>query len=258
MSIRIETLSVFPEMFEPIMSTSMMGIARRKGILDFAAHNLRDWTHDRHCTTDDEPYGGGPGQLMKCEPVFEALDDLCAPERCGGTKPTVIFFSPVGEPFSQATAIELAEKDHLLMVCGHYEGFDERVYSLADRVLSLGDFVVTGGELAALVVTDAVVRLVGGVLGAEEGSVDESFYEGLLEYPQYTRPASYRGLDVPDVLLSGNHAAIDRWRREQSVIRTAEMRPDLIETAALTEDERALARSIMKRGDEGSPVDMDE
>ena len=258
MSIRIETLSVFPEMFGSIMSASMMGIAQRKGILEFEAHDLRDWTHDRHRTTDDEPYGGGPGQLMKCEPVFEALDDLCEAERCRGAEPTVIFFSPCGEPFTQATALELSQKEHLIMVCGHYEGFDERVYTCADMTLSLGDFVITGGELAALVVTDAVVRLVNGVLGDEESPVDESFYEGLLEYPQYTRPASYRGLDVPAVLLSGDHAKVDAWRREQSVIRTAELRPDLIESAALTPSERDLARSIMERNTGSDEQDAEQ
>lgn len=248
MGIRIEVVTVFPEMFENIMSASMMGIARRKGILDFTTHDLRDWTHDRHRTTDDEPYGGGPGQLMKCEPVFEALDDLESPGRCPDGKPTTVFFSPCGVRFTQAMALHLAQMPHLIMVCGHYEGFDERVYTRADQVISLGDFVVTGGELAALVVTDAVVRLQPGVLGDEQSPYDESFHEGLLEYPQYTRPASCRGLDVPEVLLSGDHAKVDVWRRRQSVIRTASLRPDLIGTADLTDEERKLAEGIMEHG----------
>lgn len=241
MSIRIDVLSVFPQMFEPYMSLSIMGRAAKKGALDFRAHDLRAWTHDRHRSTDDEPYGGGQGLLMTCPPVFEALDELCAQ----GPKPTVIFFTPTGEPFSQGAALELAEHERLLMVCGRYEGFDERVYSLADRCYSLGDYVLTGGELAAMVVADAVVRLIPGVLGDEGSAVEESFAEGLLEFPQYTRPASYRGMDVPEVLLSGDHGKVAAWRREQAVVRTAQQRPDLIAHADLTPAELALAHEIM-------------
>ncbi|MGN0073252.1 MAG: tRNA (guanosine(37)-N1)-methyltransferase TrmD [Coriobacteriales bacterium] len=238
---RIDVLSVFPQMFEPYMSLSIMGRAAKKGALDFRAHDLRAWTHDRHRSTDDEPYGGGQGLLMTCPPVFEALDELCAQ----GPKPTVIFFTPTGEPFSQGAALELAEHERLLMVCGRYEGFDERVYSLADRCYSLGDYVLTGGELAAMVVADAVVRLIPGVLGDEGSAVEESFAEGLLEFPQYTRPASYRGMDVPEVLLSGDHGKVAAWRREQAVVRTAQQRPDLIAHADLTPAELALAHEIM-------------
>ena len=238
---RIETLSVFPDMFEGPMSLSIIGRARKKGILDFEAYDLRDWTHDRHRSTDDEPYGGGQGLLMTCPPVFEALDEL----RAQGPEPTVIFFTPTGEPFTQAAALELAEHERLLMVCGRYEGFDERVYTLADRCYSLGDYVLTGGELPAMVVADAVVRLIPGVLGDEGSAVEESFAEGLLEFPQYTRPASYRGMEVPPVLLSGDHGKVEAWRREQAVIRTAQQRPDLIADAALTPAERALAQEIM-------------
>lgn len=241
MSIRIEVLSVFPQMFEPYMSLSIMGRAAKKGALDFRAHDLRNWTHDRHRSTDDEPYGGGQGLLMTCPPVFEALDEL----RAQGPEPTVIFFTPTGEPFTQAAALELAEHERLLMVCGRYEGFDERVYTLADRCYSLGDYVLTGGELPAMVVADAVVRLIPGVLGDEGSAVEESFAEGLLEFPQYTRPASYRGMEVPPVLLSGDHGKVEAWRREQAVIRTAQQRPDLIANAALTSAERALAQEIM-------------
>lgn len=238
---RVDVLSVFPEMFETYMSTSIMGRAVKKGALEFCAHDLRDWTHDKHRSTDDEPYGGGQGLLMTCPPVFEAVDELATQ----GPKPTVVFFTPTGEPFNQAAAMELSAHERLLMVCGRYEGFDERVYSLADRCYSLGDYVLTGGELPAMVVTDAVVRLLPGVLGDEGSAVEESFTEGLLEFPQYTRPASYRGMDVPEILLSGDHGKIAAWRREQAVIKTAEQRPDLIPTACLEPEEAELARRVM-------------
>jgi len=220
---RIETLSVFPEMFETVMATSILGRAREKGALEYLGHDLRKWTHDKHRTTDDEIYGGGPGQLMKPEPVFEALDELLATEPA-----KVIIFTPQGRRFDQDLAKELALEPRLIMVCGRYEGFDERVYTLADCCISIGDYILTGGELAAMVVSDAICRFLPGVLGDEQSSADDSFSEGLLEYPQYTRPASYRGMDVPEVLLSGNHAAIAKWRREMSIIKTAELRPDLL------------------------------
>lgn len=247
----IETLSVFPEMFEVPMGISMMGIARRKGILDFRAHDLRSWTHDRHRTTDDEPYGGGQGQLMKCEPVFEALDELTSPERTGGERPLVVFFTPCGEPFDQGMALQLSLQEHVIFVCGRYEGFDERVYTRADRCISLGDYVLTGGELPAMVVTDAVVRLLPGVLGDEGSSVEESFADGLLEFPQYTRPSSYDGLDVPSVLLSGDHAAVAAWRRRMSIRRTARLRPDLLENARLSDEERLYASRIIEGHEPG-------
>lgn len=230
-------------MFEDYMSLSIMGRAAKKGALQFQAHDLRDWTHDRHRSTDDEPYGGGQGLLMTCPPVFEALDELSA----SGPKPTVIFFTPTGEPFTQAAAQELAGHERLLMVCGRYEGFDERVYTLADKCYSLGDYVLTGGELPAMVVTDAVVRLLPGVLGDDASAVDESFAGNLLEYPQYTRPASYRGMDVPEVLLCGDHGKVDAWRREQSVIRTAQMRPDLLAQAELSAAEQDLVEGIISK-----------
>ena len=230
-------------MFTDYMSLSIMGRAVKKGALEFHAHDLRDWTHDRHRSTDDEPYGGGQGLLMTCPPVFEALEDISA----SGPKPTVIFFTPTGQPFNQAAAQELACHERLVMVCGRYEGFDERVYSLADRCYSLGDYVLTGGELAAMVVTDAVVRLLDGVLGDDASAVDESFAGSLLEYPQYTRPASYRGMGVPEVLLSGDHGKVAAWRREQSVIRTAQMRPDLLEQAELTDSEQRLVDVILEK-----------
>lgn len=238
---KIETLSTFPGMFDAVMGASMMRIAQEKGILDFKAHDLRDWTHDRHRTTDDDPYGGGQGLVMKCEPIFEAYDDIASHAE---QKPYTIFLSPAGEPFSDALAVELADQDHLLFICGHYEGIDERAYSLADKTVSIGDYVLTSGELASMVVIDAVVRKLEGVLGDEAGAIDESFYDGLLEYPQYTRPAIFRGMEVPSVLLSGNHALIERWRREQSLERTQKLRPDLLFQANLDEADRAFLGSL--------------
>ena len=221
-------------MYDSVMGASMMRIAQEKGIISFKAHDLRDWTHDRHRTTDDDPYGGGDGLVMKCEPLFEAYDDLTCGAGADGEAlpcPCTIFLAPHGRPFDDALACELAREERLLFVCGHYEGIDERVYTLADHVISLGDYVLTSGELASMVVIDAAVRKLPGVLGAAEGPVDESFTSGLLEYPQYTRPADFRGMAVPEVLTSGNHAAIARWRREQSLARTAAARPDLIAAA---------------------------
>ncbi len=229
---RIETLSIFPEMIEATMSTSILGRAREMGALEYSGHDLRRWTSDKHRTVDDEIYGGGPGQLMKPEPIFEAMDDLLAEGPA-----EVIVFTPYGERFDQKMAEELATKQRLIMICGRYEGLDERVYTLADRSISIGDYILTGGELAAMVVSDAVCRLLPGVLGSDLSIVDESFSKGLLEYPQYTRPASYRGLEVPEVLLSGNHAAIAEWRRKMSIIKTAELRPDLLATSGLDEAE---------------------
>ncbi|MBE6465359.1 tRNA (guanosine(37)-N1)-methyltransferase TrmD [Denitrobacterium detoxificans] len=239
----VDTLSTFPGMYDSVMGTSMMRIAQEKGALEFHAHDLRDWTHDRHRTTDDEPYGGGQGLVMKCEPIFEAYDSIVSV----GPKPYTLFLTPTGEPFNQGLAQELSEKPRLLFVCGHYEGIDERAYSLADRCISLGDYVLTSGELASMVVIDAVARLLPGVLGDEGSAVDESFYDGLLEYPQYTRPATFRGMEVPPVLLSGNHAAIDRWRREQSIERTARLRPDLIEESNLSQQDRDFLKSLHNR-----------
>jgi len=225
-----------------------MGRAQRAGILDFAAHDLRDWTHDRHRTVDDAPFGGGQGMLMKPAPIFEAVEALSAE----GPRPHVVFFSPCGRRYDQSCAEALSHEERVLLVCGRYEGMDERAYELADDVFSLGDYVLTGGELAAMVVIDSVVRLLPGALGDAMSAKDESFSDGLLEYAQYTRPASYRGMDVPEVLLGGDHAKVDAWRRRSAVERTARWRPDLIEGADLTPDELALARTVM--GGEGDHV----
>lgn len=239
---RVDVITIFPEMFEPAMSTSIIGGAREKGLLDFCVHDLRDWTHDRHRTTDDAPYGGGPGMVMKPEPLFEAVE---AVQEQADAPAKVIFFTPTGTRLTQEIVRTLSLEHRLLMVCGRYEGFDERAYALADIELSIGDFVLTGGELPAMVLTDAVARLQPGALGDDGSSVEESFSEGLLEYPQFTRPASYRGMSVPDVLRSGDHGAIARWRREQAIIRTAAVRPDLIESAGLSAAELDLAKRII-------------
>ncbi|WP_165048084.1 MULTISPECIES: tRNA (guanosine(37)-N1)-methyltransferase TrmD [unclassified Adlercreutzia] len=314
----IETLSTFPRMYDSVMGSSMMKRAQDKGIIAFHAHDLRDWTHDRHRTTDDDPYGGGAGLVMKCEPIFEAYEDIVgasafapvsaallhergnaqslrqscsresatgafgscgtrlvstpppaeqgcsavacgegSPERAdapGHARPTVIFLAPQGRPFDDAYASELAQRERLLFICGHYEGIDERAYVLADEVISLGDYVLTSGELASMVVIDAVVRKLPGVLGAPDGPVDESFTSGLLEYPQYTRPASFRGQEVPAVLLSGDHGAVARWRRNMSLERTARWRPDLLEEAEragnLTPADREFLETLA--GEQGS------
>ena len=211
-------------MFAGPLDESIVKRAREAGLLDLTIHNLRDYTHDRHRTVDDKPFGGGPGMLLKPEPIFEATESL-------GRDPTrVILLGPAGRPFNQAIARELAQEKHLLLVCGSYEGFDERVReALADDELSIGDYVLTNGALPAMVIVDAVTRLLPGVLGDDESSRDESFSHGLLEYPQYTRPAEFRGMKVPEVLLSGNHAEIVRWRAEQARKRTRDRRPDMLE-----------------------------
>ncbi|HLX94245.1 MAG TPA: tRNA (guanosine(37)-N1)-methyltransferase TrmD [Verrucomicrobiae bacterium] len=220
---KIDVLTLFPAMFAGPLDESIVKRARTAGLLDLKIHNLRDWTHDRHKTVDDRPFGGGPGMLLKPEPLFEAVESLKR------EKTRVILLSPAGRPFRQAIARELAQTDDLLLVTGHYEGFDERVReALADDELSIGDYVLTNGALPAMVVIDAVVRLLPGVLGDDESSLDESFSQGQLEYPQYTRPAEFRGMPVPDVLVSGNHAEIEKWRREQAKQRTKERRPDLM------------------------------
>jgi len=220
---KIDVLTLFPGMFTGPLDESIVKRAREAGLLDLKIHNLRDWTHDRHRTVDDRPFGGGPGMLLKVEPLFEAIESLQRETT------RVILLSPSGRKFDQATARELAQLDDLLLVCGSYEGFDERVReTLADDELSIGDYVLTNGALPAMVVIDAVARLLPGVLGDDESSHDESFSHGLLEYPQYTRPAEFRGMKVPEVLLSGNHAEIEKWRREQARLRTESQRPDLL------------------------------
>ena len=220
---KIDVLTLFPAMFAGPLDESIVKRARESGLLDVRIHNLRDYAHDRHKTVDDRPFGGGPGMLLKPEPIFEAVEALRR------EKTRVILLCPSGRPFNQAVARELALLDDLLLVTGHYEGFDERIREqLADDELSIGDYVLTNGALPAMVIVDAVTRLLPGVLGDDESSKDESFSRGLLEYPQYTRPAEFRDMKVPDVLLSGNHAEIARWRSEHARLRTQERRPDLL------------------------------
>jgi tRNA (guanine37-N1)-methyltransferase len=225
---RIDAISIFPDYFQAL-DLSLLGKAREKEILDFKAHDLRTYTHDKHRTVDDSPYGGGAGMLMKPEPWGEAFDDILANDGSS----TVIFTSPAGELFKQETAYELAKMPHLVFACGRYEGIDQRVVDYAKtkanvRMISLGDYVLNGGEVAAIAMVEAIARLIPGVIGNAESLVEESHSDGLLEYPSYTKPASWRGFDVPDVLTSGNHALIAKWRKEQQIERTKTVRPDLL------------------------------
>ncbi|MEN9731585.1 MAG: hypothetical protein RL488_895 [Actinomycetota bacterium] len=225
---RIDAVTIFPDYFAPL-EISLLGKAREKNILDVRVHDLRDWTFDKHKTVDDSPYGGGAGMLMKPEPWGLAFDDIL--DESGET--IVIFTSPAGEQFKQATAQELSSAKHIVFACGRYEGIDQRVVEYAStkakvRMISLGDYVLNGGEVAALAMIEAIARLIPGVIGNAESLVEESHSDGLLEYPSYTKPATWRGLDVPEILLSGNHAAIAAWRHEQQVERTKAVRPDLL------------------------------
>lgn len=220
---KIAVLTLFPAMFAGPLDESIVKRAREAGLLELTLHNLRDYAHDRHRTVDDRPFGGGPGMLLKPEPLFEAVEKLARETT------RVVLLSPSGRAFNQAIARELAQLDDLLLISGHYEGFDERVREhLADDELSIGDYVLTNGALPAMVIIDSVTRLLPGALGDDTSSHDESFSHGLLEYPQYTRPADFQGMKVPEVLLSGNHAQIAKWRAEQASARTKERRPDLL------------------------------
>ena len=225
---RIDAISIFPEYFKAL-DISLLGKAREKEIIDLRVHDLRDFTHDKHKTVDDSPYGGGAGMLMKPEPWGEAFDEVLPAD--GDV--TIIFTSPAGEQFKQATAYELAKEDHIVFACGRYEGIDQRVVDYAAtkgrvRLISLGDYVLNGGEVAAIAMVEAIARLIPGVIGNAESLVEESHSDGLLEYPSYTKPAVWRELEVPDVLLSGNHALIAKWRKDQQIERTKRVRPDLL------------------------------
>jgi tRNA (guanine37-N1)-methyltransferase len=235
----VHLLTIFPELFGGPLATGPIRIAREKRLLDVAVHDLRDYTTDKHLVVDDVPLGGGQGMVMKPEPLVAAIEHIVAD---GG--PHRILLAARGARFTQSKASELAQLPSLLFVCGRYEGVDERVAALVDEELSIGDYVLSGGELAALVVLDAVVRLIPGVLGNEASPVDDSFATGLLEGPQYTRPAEVRGARVPDVLLSGDHAANARWRREQALRTTLARRPDLLDTAPLDDADRAFLRGL--------------
>lgn len=237
-----DVLSLFPAMFESPFRQSILGRALDKGLLQVRTHYLRDWAEGRHQVTDDTPYGGGDGMVMKPEPVARALDALR--KQSPGAK--VLLMTPQGEPFTQRTARTLSEEPGLIFVCGRYEGFDERIRSLVDAEYSVGDFVLTGGELPAMVMIDAIARLVPEVLGGAESAEADSFSDGLLEYPQYTRPPEFRGMRVPEILLSGNHGAIERWRRREQLRRTLERRPDLLERAQLSAEDWKIIEELRR------------
>jgi tRNA (guanine37-N1)-methyltransferase len=227
---KIDIVTLFPEICRAPLSESIMKRAQEKGVLELKIHNLRNWTADKHHVVDDAPFGGGQGMVMKSEPIFAAVEDLRS--QASNLEPRtskVILMSPAGRRLEQPLASELAQESHLIVVCGHYEGVDYRVIeNLVDLEISIGDYVLTNGALAAAVLVDAIVRLVPGVLGHEQSAADDSFTGGLLEAPQYTRPAEFRGYKVPDVLLSGNHAQIAKWRKQQALMRTKQNRPDLL------------------------------
>jgi len=246
----IDVVTIFPAMVEQPLAAGVLGRAIANGTLDVKVRDLRDFTTDRHRVVDDVPYGGGPGMVLKPEPIFRALEAIEA-ER--GRPLTIILTSPQGRPFTQAEAQRLSRQEHLVVLCGRYEGFDERVRERATEELSIGDYVTTGGELPALVIVDAVARLVPGVVGDEQSVADDSFSRGLLDFPHYTRPATVtwpgatgpEEISVPDVLLSGNHAEIRRWRKREAVARTLERRPDLLAGASLDEEERQILRELV-------------
>ncbi len=220
--LQIDIVTIFPRMLDSILGESILKRAQEAGLVRIRCVNLRDFATGAHLTTDDRPYGGGPGMVMKPEPVFKAVDALRRPDS------KVILMTPQGEPFKQATAMALSKESHLIFLCGHYEGVDERIReALADLEISIGDYVLTNGVISAAIVVDAVVRLLPGALGGEGAADDESFTTGLLEYPQYTRPPVFRGMAIPEILTSGNHAEIAKWRREQAIARTKDRRPDL-------------------------------
>jgi len=229
MAQRIDILTLFVEMFDAVRTTSIVGRAVERGLVEIHCTNIRDFAVDNYGSVDDAPFGGGPGMVLMCQPVFDAVEHVRSQARPPGK---VVLLSPQGRPFNQAAAQRLAGEDRLILLAGHYEGFDERIRTLADMEVSLGDFVLSGGEIAAMALLDAVVRLIPGALGKDESTHEESFSAGLLEYPQYTRPREFRGIAVPEILLGGDHGKIDQWRREQAKLRTRQRRPDLWEKYA--------------------------
>ncbi len=240
---RFDVFTLFPGLIEPYINESILERARMRGLLEVHVHDIRAYATDRHHVTDEPPYGGGGGMVMKCEPIFNAVESvLGVPPAC-----PVILLTPQGRVFTQQVAMELAQHPHLALLCGRYEGVDERVREhLVTDELSIGDYVLTGGELPALIVMDAITRLIPGALGDPDGAMDDSHASGLLEYPHYTRPAEFRGWKVPEVLLSGNHAEIARWRRRQALLRTLQRRPDLLEKAPLSEEDRKFLEQVRK------------
>jgi tRNA (guanine37-N1)-methyltransferase len=252
---RFDIFTILPEVFTPYLQSSILKRAQESGLAEYWVHNIRDWTRDKHHTTDDEPYGGGGGMVMKAEPIFTAVESVL------GTPPScpVILMTPQGRPFNQKIAWALSQEPRLVLLAGRYEGIDERVrqYLVTDEI-SIGDYVLTGGELPALVLVDAITRLIPGALGDAEAPHKDSHAAGLLEYPHYTRPADFRGWEVPEILRSGNHALIDRWRREQSIRRTWERRPDLLENGVLTPDERAFIAKLAQEQESNQPTNGDQ
>jgi tRNA (guanine37-N1)-methyltransferase len=243
---RIEILTLFPDFFKSPLAQSMLQRAQNLGAVEFRVVNLRDYTEDRHQVTDDRPFGGGPGMVMKIEPLVAAIRAV----RAADPEVKVILLSPQGPVFSQDKARELAGLKHLMLICGHYEGVDDRIKYYIDGMLSIGDYILTGGEIPALAVVDAVTRLLPGVLGGEGAAEEESFQTGLLEYPHYTRPREFEGHGVPAVLLAGNHRVIEQWRRQQSLRRTVERRPDLLAKTHLQPEDRKFIESLAERPDE--------
>lgn len=244
----IDVLSIFPEMFEGVFGHSILKKASEKEAVQYNVVNFRDFAENKHQTVDDYPYGGGAGMVLKPQPIFDAVADL--KERAKSSAPRVILMCPQGERYTQKKAEELAKEEHLVFICGHYEGYDERIreHVITDEI-SIGDYVLTGGELGAMVVIDSVVRLLPGVLGSEESHIQDSFSTGLLEHPHYTRPSDFRGLKVPDVLISGNHRLIEEWRMKESLKRTLSRRPDLLEEAELTDQQKKWLDELSKLND---------
>lgn len=239
---RIDILTLFPEMCEAVYSQSIIGRAINKNILEIHSHNIRDYSLDKHKSVDDTPYGGGMGMLMKAQPVFDCFKAVAS--ECA-TKPHVVYMSPQGKVLTQKKAIELSSLDNLILLCGHYEGIDERVLEeIVDEEISVGDYVLTGGELPALVLVDCVARMIDGVLPNEEAYSGESIYNGLLEHPQYTKPFEWNGKKVPDVLISGHHANIDKWKREQSLVNTLKKRPELLDNVNLSQSDKKFLDKI--------------
>ncbi len=235
---RIDIITLFPEMCDTVLSESIIGRARKKGIVELECHQLRDYAFDKHRRVDDSTYGGGMGMLMMAEPIALCFEDIC---RRLEKRPHFIYMSPKGKVLTQQRVRELSKLENIVLLCGHYEGVDQRVLDeFVDEEISVGDYVLTGGELPALILTDSVCRMIPGVLSDDLCFEDESHYSGLLEYPQYTKPSEWRGKSVPDVLITGHHANIEKWRREHSLIETARLRPDMLENAELSEKEKSL------------------
>ena len=247
---QFDIFTILPEMFPPYLESSILMRARQRGLIEVRVHNIRDYTHDKHHTTDDTPYGGGGGMVMKPEPVFKAVESVLGLEsgQASHDPVPVILLTPQGRVFNQRVAEELSQHERLALICGRYEGVDERIREhLVTDEISVGDYVLTGGELPALMMIDALSRLIPGVLGDPDGAQDDSHSMGLLEYPHYTRPPEFRGWSVPDVLLSGDHAKIERWRREQALLRTHKKRPDMLEEAALSDKDKDFVERLKSK-----------